>query len=568
MGRCLRSRRSLPAPVVFVSFLLLCVWTGGCDHATETPSLLVSIGETQISTSDLNALDARMGAKRTERMSVRDLLQILIDRELLKWETQSLGVQERAGILAQLKDLETQELARVMLQRQLQDASITQAEIDSAYARASWNEQITAREIFVPTALQAQHVVDRLKQGMDFSEAGRQFAIDPYYNIPAGEARQAVYLAYDRPRVLVDALFALQTGGVTNPVPLHDGFVIAGVAERRKVDLLEVAERITETLAAEKRKQLRNSYLRHLKWDFRTDYRPEGMEVVVAVLGGDMGASSLDEGQLAQPVYAFEGFHMSVEEVLDAVAPSRSKWPTVDADAVNQTLSEKHFPNLLMAQDARRKGVHETESFLDWKRAQVDDLALQQLREDVLADSGDVTEADLERFYEANKQRFRIAAWAKIQEILVAAPEEGRDLVSKVEEGADFATLAKSHSLRETEDGILEISTSHAPAYGEMWMSAVMNAPVNEIRGPIRTKGGYSVFMVVERHDEFYHPLSSERVHKSVSRDARQQRQRQVFNQYLLALRSKYAEQVQVDEDAVESVAESIRREARQAVDQ
>jgi len=168
-----------------------------------------------------------------------------------------------------------------------------------------------------------------------------------------------------------------------------------------------------------------------------------------------------------------------------------------------------------------------------------------------------VQEEDLQAFYEDNKQRFRAAPWVHIQEILVEDPELARDLVTRIAEGADMASLAQAHSQRKKEDGLLDVSTSHTPMYGEVWMNAVMNAPLNEVRGPIKTTGGYSVFTVLEKHPEIFHTLESDRVRRSVTRDVRQQKERRAFNRYLEALRQKYAGQITVYEEALASLREA-----------
>ena len=502
---------------------------------------------------DLRAFADRSAGDDARRTHPRVLLQTLIDRELLLIEARALGMAQHEEVLSRLEKSENRELAQVMLRRQLAQAVITDQEVERAYAQPGWDEQIRALEIFLPTAAKATQVLQLLADGMDFAEAGRQHSVDPYFGVPSGEARQTVYHPFDHPRAVVEAVSGLPTGGVTPPVPLHGGFVITTVTERRKVELLQVSEGIREMLLAEKRKQLRNSYLRHLKWDFDTSFHPEGMDLVVAVLRGEVAAGSLDGEQRGLSVYAFEGFKMDVAEVLNAVGSARAAWPEVTADAVNAKLAESHFPNNLMSRDARRKGVDQTVDFLRWRRSRLHDLMLRQLRQKVLAEGPAVSEEDLERFYEDNKRRFRIAAWARIQELLVEDPEQARELAGQIREGAAIGPLSRAHSLRESEDGILDISTSHTPVYGEVWMNAVMNAPLNEVRGPIKTTGGYSVFKVLEMHPEHYYTLESERVRKAVTRDVREQKERESFNRYLEGLRQKHAGRIQLHEDNLES---------------
>ena len=126
---------------------------------------------------------------------------------------------------------------------------------------------------------------------------------------------------------------------------MHGGYVIAKVAERRQAALVEVEEGIRATLLEEKQKQLRQSYLRHLKWDLGTDFNAEGMELVVGALKGETPWKSMGDLQRHMSVYAFEGFEMDVEEVIEAVRPSGDLWSQASSDAVNEKLAESHFPN-------------------------------------------------------------------------------------------------------------------------------------------------------------------------------------------------------------------------------
>ena len=80
-------------------------------------------------------------------------------------------------------------------------------------------------------------------------------------------------------------------------------------------------------------------------------------------------------------------------------------------------------------------------------------------------------------------------------------------------------------------------------------MNAVMNAELNQLQGPIQTRGGYSIFRVIERYPEIYHGLELERVRDVVMRDVRERTEREYFNGYLLDLHKKYAEQIDVYEE-------------------
>ena len=257
------------------------------DERPDNASLLAKVGAVEITAADLRTFEANLktAAMRSQH---RDNLQTLIDREVLLLEANERDLQRDEEVLAELaKAAKPRALADAMLRRNVAaKVAVTEGDIEKAYARPGWGEKVVTMEIFVPSQEQARQVQALLAQGEDFAEVGRQFAADPYYGLHTGEIRRLAYSPFDSPHALVEAVFALPVDGVTEPLPLHGGFVIAKVAERRRAELVEVEDGIREALGDEQKKQLRESYLRHLKWDLDTVFDAEGMDLVVQRLTG------------------------------------------------------------------------------------------------------------------------------------------------------------------------------------------------------------------------------------------------------------------------------------------
>ena len=534
--------------------LLVGLLVGAClscgEKRPDDAHLLAKVGAVEITATDLSTFEANL-KDSTMRSQHRDNLQTLIDREVLLLEANERGLQRDEAVLAELAKRETKALADAMLRRNVAaKVAVSEDDIEKAYARPGWGEKVITMEIFVPNREQARQVQVLLAQGADFAEAGRQFAADLYYGVHTGEIRRMAYSPFDGPRALAEAVFALPVGGATEPLPLHGGFVIAKVAERRRAELVEVEDGIRKALGDEQQKQLRESYLRHLKWDLDTVFDAEGMDIVVSVLQGAVRYADLAETQRQRPVYAFEGLQMDVEEVLEAVRPAGRLWLEATADSVNEKLSESHFPTRLMAHDARRKGFDKSEAFARSHELALGNLMLMKLREQILAEAPEPTEDELLAFYEEHKHRFRSPPHAQLEEILLETPDEARQLAAQLEAGAEWSELARAHSRRRSaEDGLLYVSQSQAPFLGEAWMNAVMNAELHQLQGPLQTRGGYSIFRVIERYPEIYHGLELERVRDVVVRDVRERTEREFFNSYLRDLHQKYAAQIDVHEE-------------------
>ena len=273
------------------------IWTCiSCgEERPDNAHLLAKVGAVEITAADLRTFEANLKTA-TMRLQHRDNLQTLIDRQVLLLAASERGLHRNEEVLAELAKRETKALADAMLRRNVEaKVSVTEDDIEKAYARPGWGEKVTTMEIFVPNQEQARQVQALLAQGGDFEEVGRQFAADLYYGVHTGEIRQLAYSPFDSPRDLAQAVFALPVGGVTEPIPLHGGFIIAKVAERRRAELVEVEDGIREALGEEQQQQLRESYLRHLKWDLETVFDAEGMDIVVSVLQGAVRYADLDE---------------------------------------------------------------------------------------------------------------------------------------------------------------------------------------------------------------------------------------------------------------------------------
>ena len=228
------------APLFMHKPLLAGLLVGACiscgDERPDNASLLAKVGEIEITAADLRTFEANLKTAAM-RAQHRDNLQTLIDRQVLLLAANERGLQRDEEVLAELAKRETKALADAMLQRNVAaNVAVTEDDIEKAYARPGWGEKVATMEIFVPSREQARQVQALLAQGEDFAKAGRQFAADPYYGVHTGEIRRLAYSPFDSPSDLAQAVFALPVGGVTEPLPLHGGFVIAtsgGASPRR-----------------------------------------------------------------------------------------------------------------------------------------------------------------------------------------------------------------------------------------------------------------------------------------------------------------------------------------------
>jgi foldase protein PrsA len=102
-----------------------------------------------------------------------------------------------------------------------------------------------------------------------------------------------------------------------------------------------------------------------------------------------------------------------------------------------------------------------------------------------------VSDADLQKHYDQNKQQYSVAESRVVRHILVKTKAEADKLHSELEGGADFAKLAKENSLdpgSKDKGGELTISRGQTVAPFD---KAAFSLDTNELSQPIKTEFGY-----------------------------------------------------------------------------
>lgn len=539
---------------LFSVVLVLCLL--GCESGD--PSLLARVGEREVRVADLAAFER--GLDVGDSLSIedhRDYLTTLIDRELLLVEARVLALEKDEKYLGIMERDSEQKLAEMMFNQEVADRSEpTPSEIEAAYNTGDWNRQAVSVELFLPDMETALRVREEILNGLDIYEAGRLYSVDRLMHIPMGGVQQFIYNIHDGPEEVVQRVFQIPEGNLSSPIPLFKGYVLAYVAEYRKVTKEQVEGEIVRYIRKEKRRLLRGAYLQQLNKSLDLSFSPEGLERAVRYL-----AARKENEDLALPadsnqvVYSFADTSIVLAQVVREVGTSSLRWPTVDSEALVAEIKNTVLPELLMAANARQRGVDQSSNFLAWQKWRSEDLLLSLLRSRI-TDDIEVSEEEINRHYQQIKRRFRIPGYARLRDVLVATKEEADQLKQAVDEGADFPQIIQEHTLRKgSKRGVYRVFALQANQYGTAWMNYVLNVPIGTIHGPVEAEGGYSLLQVVERTEDSYYGLEEQRVYSAVSRDIERIKERTQFNRFLAEVRQRYSAQVERFEDALVAFA-------------
>jgi len=132
-----------------------------------------------------------------------------------------------------------------------------------------------------------------------------------------------------------------------------------------------------------------------------------------------------------------------------------------------------------------------------------DNVRMTFLMRAAIRDNVEITDEQIQEEYEANRPD------ATVQHILVQDEQTANDIITQLEEGADFATLVQKHSMDQASvenDGQITFSEGEMmPPFEE----AALNLEVGETTTePVETQAG---FHVIRRNELDYAPLEEQR---------------------------------------------------------
>lgn len=174
------------------------------------------------------------------------------------------------------------------------------------------------------------------------------------------------------------------------------------------------------------------------------------MLILLAVTGcsKEKGAPQTGKQSISDPnVVATVGGEKIMTADIDAILsqipePYRARYSTPEA---KREIVDRMTEVRMMAMEAKKRGIDknpETKLKLEYI---VDQILAKDLEESTVKDI-QITDADIKKYYDDNKDKFAVGPRVKARHILVEKEEDAKAILAQLKKGADFATLAKEKS--------------------------------------------------------------------------------------------------------------------------
>ena len=178
------------------------------------------------------------------------------------------------------------------------------------------------------------------------------------------------------------------------------------------------------------------------------------------------------------------------------------------------------------------------------------DVLSNKVREEVISGEGEVTDEDIEAYYEENKERFAQPERRDLNVVLTRNEARAQEALDALESGQSFRQVAKKYSIDEASKsqggklpGVAEGQQEKA------FDDAIFSAERGELTGPIQTQFGWYVFSVTDITEATQQSLDEAR--ETIRNLLRSEREQEALDSFVEDFRDDYKAETQCAEDYV-----------------
>lgn len=241
-----------------------------------------------------------------------------------------------------------------------------------------------------------------------------------------------------------------------------------------------------------------------------------------------LGVAIQEQDDSQEPLAVINGEIVTLEDFDQYwdMIPDNYKVQLNKEDVLEQLITQT-----LLIQKADELNLREDPDVAFQIKNTVDQILIQFLLEKEIVDKTALTDEDIESYYEENKENYWQEEEVHALNILVETEEQAQDVMKQLEEGQEFASLAKEISIASSASAGGDIGfISKGTLMTEIEEQVFILNP-GEISEIIPTENGFHIFKVLEKNPSGYLELAE--VQAEIESQLLPLKQQEVFDQYL-----------------------------------
>ena len=546
-------RSLVPSLTAFVLAAIL----GGCG---PDETVLARVGDAEITEAGLESFVDRLPDHLVSDQegieADRDHLRSMVDQELLLLEALSRGLDTMATVVRQMEDEERAYLSgRFNREVIAPKVEVGPKEIERAFHDMGFDrERLLQRIVVRGSERDAQDVFERLKSGADFAALVREHAANDARIDSTGTIGWVGVPGLKRLRVPQGEFLSLPVG-TPALLPLSPlVWQIIRFEQDREVPIQLYDDDVGKLLYREEWWRRTEEEVELLRRNQDVRFHPEGVRALIE--RAEARQPELTPEQAGQPLFTRAGgAPVTAADFVDRVRKMARSSAVADSALIVSIAERELLYPRLFAFEARERGWHEDEAFEEWWSRTRAGILLDHLMKIEVADHLVFSEEDVRGYFEANREVFRAAETARIEEVHAKDEALAREWRDEIEAGTEFAEIlrrpgAASHGIHKR-GGKMILQPHLAESFPEL-VEAAFSAPVGQLQGPLYLErvDSHAILRVLEREGSRLRTFKEARA--AAEQHLRARRRESLVSGLFESLRERYGDRIQVFEERLE----------------
>ncbi len=178
------------------------------------------------------------------------------------------------------------------------------------------------------------------------------------------------------------------------------------------------------------------------------------------------------------------------------------------------------------------------------------DVLSNKVREEIIEGKGDISDEDIEKYYEENKERFAQPERRDLNVVLTKTEARANEARQALEGGQSFKDVAQEFSIDEASKS--QGGKLPAVAQGQQekaFDDAIFSAEQGELTGPVKTQFGWYVFEVTDVTEASQQSLEDAK--ETIKNLLKSEREQEALDSFIEDFREKYKDETQCADDYI-----------------
>ncbi|MFO7766183.1 MAG: peptidyl-prolyl cis-trans isomerase [Pelovirga sp.] len=172
-----------------------------------------------------------------------------------------------------------------------------------------------------------------------------------------------------------------------------------------------------------------------------------------------------------------------------------------------------------------------------WRDVLTFQLLVTKLMDAVVTPRIEISDADIEAYYHNHKEEFRRPTEVRVHQMLFSSRDAALEIKKHLQDGADFATLAKQHSLSpDSKDGG-QLGYFPAGQLPPEFDEVIFSLPLRQVSKPVASPYGFHLLMVDRKRRAGLRPFAA--VREEITELLYDHQEETLFQQWITDLRNK-----------------------------